>query len=71
MFQDRTFDDPNLTQKFQVLLYCLPDCSVACKVARLRDCAMLIGEFNQLDPYVARAGFSPDLEVAGGHTLPF
>jgi hypothetical protein len=29
-----------------------------------------IGEFNQLDPYVARAGFSPAPEVAGGHTLP-
>jgi hypothetical protein len=27
-----------------------------------------IGEFDQLDPYVARAGFSPASEVAGGHT---
>jgi hypothetical protein len=30
-----------------------------------------IGEFDLLDPYVARAGFAPASEVAGGHTLPF
>jgi hypothetical protein len=32
-----------------------------------------IGEFDQLDPSVARAGFAPASEVAGsgGHTLPF
>jgi hypothetical protein len=29
-----------------------------------------IGEFNP-DPYVARAGFAPASEVAGGHTIPF
>jgi hypothetical protein len=29
------------------------------------------GEFDQLDPYVARAGFAPASESAGGHTLPF
>jgi hypothetical protein len=29
------------------------------------------GEFDQLDPYVARAGFTPASKVAGGHTLPF
>jgi hypothetical protein len=31
----------------------------------------LIGEFDQLDPYVERAGFAPALEVTGGHTIPF
>jgi hypothetical protein len=30
-----------------------------------------IGEFDQLDPYVARAGFAPASDVAKGHTLPF
>jgi hypothetical protein len=29
------------------------------------------GEFDQLDPYVARAGFAPASEVAGGHTIHF
>jgi hypothetical protein len=30
-----------------------------------------MGEFDQLDPYVARAGSAPALEDAGGHTIPF
>jgi hypothetical protein len=29
------------------------------------------GEFDQLDPYVTRAGFALASEVAGGHTLLF
>jgi hypothetical protein len=31
----------------------------------------IIGEFDQLDPCVFRAGFAPASEVAVGYTMPF